>query len=476
MSENNSSSAQGSFAPIMSPSGGFPRDSAIFHSLLSAKHTFSEPVSKRSRGIRTLKEILTDKVKKATHFEDCGYSFDDMMTATNPGGRVTKEFTGDADETPVEGFASAFDFFQGFIRLDDGHENLIKKGRSTVNECTFEFSQDVRLIDKEKYPEMLSDLYALGFIPSMVRPRNRYYNNIFVILSELNLTKHYIDISLEDEDVNKSIRLNIHLSDDPIVQEGVKAILLKYTEMSMPEGQIDTITGISQAGLEIKSEKVQLDQTLLSPVEFYPWMNGTSIQDYFSGYLEDKANVMLFMGPPGTGKSSMIRTAVAKLGLKILFCSSMAVASDPSFVAKLGEKVGSESSDYDMIVIEDADVLIRPRSQGNVALSEILNSTSGMTSKGNYKLLVTTNQVTTENIDEALLRPGRCYDVMEFGYLDNDEANAAREAIKLNPLRFKSKERTLAEALTAHVTATERSGENSNSGIMSPRFPLKKRL
>jgi SpoVK/Ycf46/Vps4 family AAA+-type ATPase len=81
-----------------------------------------------------------------------------------------------------------------------------------------------------------------------------------------------------------------------------------------------------------------------------------------------------------------------------------------------------------MIVVEDADLLLSPRSTGNMSMAQLLNETDGISSNHDRKVVFTTNLSRRSDIDEALMRTGRCYDVIEFRLLTPEEAIAARKA------------------------------------------------
>jgi SpoVK/Ycf46/Vps4 family AAA+-type ATPase len=101
-----------------------------------------------------------------------------------------------------------------------------------------------------------------------------------------------------------------------------------------------------------------------------------------------------------------------------------------------------------IIVVEDGDSLLTPRSQGNIMMPELLNETDGIGSNHTRKLVITTNVAHIRDIDEALMRPGRCYGVIECRLLTPDEAIAARAANGLPEFEvLPVKDMSLAEAL-----------------------------
>jgi SpoVK/Ycf46/Vps4 family AAA+-type ATPase len=126
----------------------------------------------------------------------------------------------------------------------------------------------------------------------------------------------------------------------------------------------------------------------------------------------------------------------------------MEVLSHPSFNAYL-----SGVSDGTLFVIEDADLYVAKREDGNSKMSALLNAISGIT-KSNIKFLIATNLPTLRHVDPALYRPGRAFRVMEFDKLNAEEAVAARASYNLPQAEFPEGKYTLAEIINREGQAT----------------------
>ena len=84
----------------------------------------------------------------------------------------------------------------------------------------------------------------------------------------------------------------------------------------------------------------------------------------------------------------------------------------------------------------------------------LLNLSNGVI-YNNTKLIISTNLSSVNKVDEALLRPGRNFAILEFRKLDGIEANAARVAMGMEKADLKDDGiYTLAESL-AHTSVTE---------------------
>lgn len=248
----------------------------------------------------------------------------------------------------------------------------------------------------------------------------------------------------------------------------------KHATIRKRETSLTMVTGIDPNGeLVLKHEKLSAEYARRAHASFYPWMEGMTPAEYFLEYMESSANVWLGFGTAGTGKSTLLQTACLDLGLSALLVTDTSLASNPNFVGKLGEKMAGENGgQYDLLIVEDGDALMLPRTQGNVGLSSILTATDGMGVSRKFKLAVTTNAETTENIDAALLRPGRCFDIMEFGALTPKEANVVRSDMGLPAHKF-SRSTVLASVLNP-TTKTMKSAQDGKTSIVAPRFPLRR--
>jgi ATP-dependent 26S proteasome regulatory subunit len=77
---------------------------------------------------------------------------------------------------------------------------------------------------------------------------------------------------------------------------------------------------------------------------------------------------------------------------------------------------------HEAFVIEDADHLLLARNDGNHDLHRFLAIADGVVRAQGRKIIFTTNLPNIRDIDEALLRPGRCYATVCTRPLDRSEA------------------------------------------------------
>lgn len=147
----------------------------------------------------------------------------------------------------------------------------------------------------------------------------------------------------------------------------------------------------------------------------YPWLP-TEIGEYIDGYMNSNASVLVLIGPPGTGKTSFIKQLIHRSGSDAKITYDEKVMSDDSLFA------GFVEDDAKFLIMEDADAFLKSRADGNTMMHRFLNVSDGLISARDKKLVFSTNLPSIRDIDDALLRAGRCYDVIEFRALTRAEA------------------------------------------------------
>lgn len=231
--------------------------------------------------------------------------------------------------------------------------------------------------------------------------------------------------------------------------------------------------------------------------EYYPYLNG-GIDALIKDFIESDDTVLILLGPPGTGKSSAVMAAATTLGLKPIYANNTEVIQHPDFVdfafgrfddllfhyqdpirvrneqaldksafiengacptyteytvpedPRHGVNVQDENCKLPLLIIEDADWLMRPRKAGNTAMSNLLQQTDGVTSSTARKIIFNTNLQDIRDIDDGLLRVGRCYTgaPINFRLLTAEEAIVARKAAGLPDFEeVPTKSMSLAETL-----------------------------
>lgn len=174
---------------------------------------------------------------------------------------------------------------------------------------------------------------------------------------------------------------------------------------------------LSEKGdLEFSNNRVI--QEVIPYKEIYPNINTSSLQEYYNKFLESRSNVLILLGCPGTGKTSFIKDLLIKTeNSAMVTYDDSVIYSDKLFIKFI------KNTSPDILVLEDCDTLISSRDSGNKLMQKFLNLSDGLVSTKHKKLIFSTNLTSVSKIDPALLRKGRCFDVLEFRPLTLEEAN-----------------------------------------------------
>ncbi len=185
---------------------------------------------------------------------------------------------------------------------------------------------------------------------------------------------------------------------------------------------------------------------------FYPWLK-SSLDDYYKAYLASEENILLLMGIPGTGKTTFIRDFLVRNKLNAVITYDERLMKNDNFFLDFltGDDGDGSVAQNDVLIIEDADVLIEDREKTqNTILSKILNVSDGLVKNIDKKIIFSTNITDIDRIDSALIRPGRCYDVMDFRKLDFEEASKVISDVGRDTVLDPNRKYTLAELLTVN--------------------------
>jgi len=172
-----------------------------------------------------------------------------------------------------------------------------------------------------------------------------------------------------------------------------------------------------------QSVNVPLNRDRLPCAEMYPFLKGETLESYYDRYMESSANILLLIGPPGTGKTTFIRGLLAHTNSSAIVSYDAAILDKDGFFARFIE--GDES----IMVLEDSDAFLKPRSDGNTMMHRFLNVGDGLVTTKGKKMIFSTNLPSIRDIDSALTRPGRCFDIVEFKPLSLFDAKKLAEKL-----------------------------------------------
>jgi hypothetical protein len=174
----------------------------------------------------------------------------------------------------------------------------------------------------------------------------------------------------------------------------------------------------SQSGLTGATFEELVDPTPLD--DAYPTLR-EPVDRFIERYLAARETVLILQGPPGTGKTRFVRTVLAAISrrkgdsAKVLYTTdTRSLENDEIFVEFV-------TGSHDAFVVEDADHILDARANGNLHLHRFLAIADGVVRAQGRKILFTTNLPNVSDIDDALLRPGRCFANLHFRALNRPE-------------------------------------------------------
>jgi hypothetical protein len=215
--------------------------------------------------------------------------------------------------------------------------------------------------------------------------------------------------------------------------ESKAAMLAEALEKNI-RGRHEEVTWIFADGGHIDEVVFPLKKYKPIMPEVYPFIK-PDVDTWIDRFIASDSNVLILNGPMGTGKSSLIAHIINRGKFSALTAFDEKVMKNDNLYTNF------ISWQQNLMVLEDADLLLLGRTdKDNDTMSKLLNVSEGIIDTHGKKIIFTANLGNTKDIDAALLRPGRCFDIVEFRELTMAEANGART--KLGKRLFNNEKRT----------------------------------
>jgi len=181
----------------------------------------------------------------------------------------------------------------------------------------------------------------------------------------------------------------------------------------------------------------------------YPYIsidkNVKDMNEYIEKYIKSESPIIILMGEPGTGKTRFIRYLLSKLKCHYNADWNVYFTVDPEVLKDTVFFVNFMASTSRAMVVEDMDKNLHARIEGNEVMYSLLGISDGIINIEEKKMIFSTNLPSIKNIDSAIIREGRCYDILNFRALTVNESNAFLAYNKKGDLDLVKDSYTLAE-------------------------------
>jgi hypothetical protein len=188
------------------------------------------------------------------------------------------------------------------------------------------------------------------------------------------------------------------------------------------------------AGNDFPSSQSFDDVTWTSVEKNYPSYTRKSIEDLV-GFSRSKSSsdgrIILFHGPPGTGKTYAIRSLLThwkSWATPALVLDPEHLLAKPSYMMDIMNRTSPEPTR--LLVIEDADEIVSRNLPSFLhgdthvsGISRLLNAADGIFGASSDVMFLLSTNVKPKGLDPALTRPGRCLAIVEFGPFSASEAS-----------------------------------------------------
>lgn len=259
----------------------------------------------------------------------------------------------------------------------------------------------------------------------------------------------------DEEDIQKSqkayyVRVNGFSSHKTRI--AIQNLIYSFEEFNPPLRKGEYPIFIIESWLEKGETKRTVHHTDTSHMNditplMYP---GIDMGKMLEAYHESDEKVTIFIGRPGTGKTSFMKLLLRESArhmqdaVKALYVKDVDLLHQASFWSKLTKQANDGEIDY--LILDDLDRELLPRDQIDVGDGKVKEDTSTTAEKiqtknlqdnftivnkllslsdglfsNDLKILITSN-LESQAIDPAIIRPGRCFDILKIPFMTVAEA------------------------------------------------------
>lgn len=269
-----------------------------------------------------------------------------------------------------------------------------------------------------------------------------YDRNIFINLDSNTLLKLFLNCLPGYKIVSVLVTL---MSTD--VNEGLKAfnkVLDVFKNLSVSKERYINLSWYYNTPSGYYHTTIQDPLTDSFHQEAYPYLD---IKELAKEYAESEEPVLILLGQPGTGKTRLIRYILNEIceikdrNINVTLTSDQVIIENGDLFIRF---IGNED---DFLILEDIDYHLESRREGNTAMYNFLSISNGLAvgHQKRKKVILSTNLPNVSNMDAALLRPGRCFGIIETRPLYYNESLTFIKKIGIEKDLEPQKSYTLAE-------------------------------